>query len=225
MPAQRALASLALLALGACGPARLPADKLNDELPWPDGLAPMVGNVATYPAAAGGEPYPETLSFEFADVEGIDAAVHARGFLHAPLADVRDAMHTPEVVIDRRRVTSWEVTNGSKPAFPVSFHVRNTVVDLATFDFHTDWWMSPVAATGSTPEAEVARQVLAEPNDFQKILDVSVVAKRTSDMVTAVEFERHTKALVIGEREAQLSIEDLFASLKAAVHGEPLPKY
>lgn len=189
---------------------------------FPPGLEPLEAeNRAEWPAGSG---YPETLSLaEGAYDEDLDW-VHARGYLHAPLADVYAALRTPDVDVDRREVDSWTVTWDVED-YPTSYVIHNRVDDVITVEFDVTWRHAAVEGTESEPEKTAARWQKTEGSPVITVLEGSAVAWEVADGVTALELQENLESIQSDTHTIASYLTDLFGSVRATVHGEPLPEY
>jgi len=222
MSTVRLFAATALVV--ACSP-YVPPDEVTSDLPIPAELAPPEKNVAPFPESDSTSPYPERLNTAFGEMPGGIASVHGRGFLATDLDSAIAIVREVDPLVDRRRVARWTVARSVDAAFSESYDVTNTVEDLATFDYVTQWRGTVRPADGETPAFAAFRSKLAESNFFMTSIDDSIVLVRVNDSVTAVEVVRHTKTAATDERDARQFLDDLFASLVERVHDRPLPTY
>lgn len=216
------------LVLAGCGPFWFGTGSArpgpDTALPWPPGLEPLAPYALPFPEGTDDEPFPERIDTARSGDVNIPA-VHGRGYVHAPFADVWAALQRPEVLADRRRVASTASTPDPRPGFDTSFRLLHRVEDLVTFEFAVDWWMSRVDGTDDVPTFAAARSALVARNEFMYEIDVHLAITEIDDAVTAIQVQRHTRTLAAGEPEARSYVEDLFASIEAAAKGKPLPSY
>lgn len=202
-----------LLALVACVP--------PPPVVPPEWAAPLEEeNLAPVPTSDDGEAHPEAIETVHGDT-GTYLWAHGRGFLHAPLAEVAEALRDPDVCVDRREVTSWTVEHDVDPDAPVSFRVDHVVENVVTVRFTTLWRQGSV---GDDPTV-YGRALKTEGTEFIATLEDSVVLRPVSGDVTAVELMRHREAVMGGPAETAQYLTDLFESLRARVRGEALPEY
>lgn len=184
-------------------------------------LAPLEAeNLAPSPASAAGV-LPEAIATVRGMANGL-AWAHGRAYLHAPLEKVRAALASPAVTVDRREVASWSVTPAADLFAPVSFRTHNVVRrSLVTIRFEMTW------RQGSTADRScfVARSEKTGGTRFISLLADSVVLEAVDASTTKLEFIRHRRSAVGGAEDAEKFVLDLFGSLKAHVHGQPLPTY
>lgn len=187
----------------------------------PDWAAPLEEtNRAPKPTPVDGDAYPEALETVHGDT-GTYLWAHGRGYLRAPLDDAAAALQDPEVIVDRREVTSWTVERDVDPDAPVSFRVDHVVENVVTVSFSTLWRQGSV---GGVPPY-YARGLKTEGTEFIAHLEDSIVLLPVSDEVTAIELMRHREAAMGGPAETARYLRDVFESVRARVHDEPLPSY
>ena len=198
----------------------------NETSPFPPGLEPAGDNVAEYPTPEGDDAYPEKLTLVTGTNDSY-AWANAKGYIHAPLADVWAALQDPEVVVVRRKVDKWSVTDDVEPEYEVSFRVSETVYDLITVDFQVTWREGTVerSAPAEAPTSVIAVFQKTWGSTVIESMKGSVLLKRVDDGTTAVETVEHLDALMSAEESVASYQPDLFASLKARAHGQPLPTY
>lgn len=189
---------------------------------FPPGLEPFVENQAPWPAAQGDDTTPEAVATELGFGDGYEFA-HARGWIHAPIGAVWNAIQEPDTTVDRRRTTSWTVERNIDPAFAVSWRTSHVVEDVFTVTFDTEWRQALTAGAMDAPEAVAGRAAKVSGTSFIDLLEDSVVLTRVTDDVTAVELERHLQTASAGKTEAELYVRDFFESMKERAHGRPLP--
>lgn len=201
----------------------------NEMTVFPAGLTPIDPvDLATLPAATAADPHPETISF----VSGMTtdqpenyAWVHGRGYVHASVANAWLALQSPPVCVDRRKVSSWSVTNNVETGYDVSFAIHNTVNSTITVMFDITWRQSAVNGTASNPNVVAASFQKTNGTTYIDLLAGTVLLTRIDDQTTEIDVEEHLAALGSGPDVAQSYLTDLYNSLVAQVHGQPLPTY
>lgn len=211
------LSLLVLLGLAAgCG---------GDEVTvFPPGLQPFEAVTVPLPAATAADAHPEvfvTRHGEGADYEW----AQGRGYVHAPVARVYEALRDPEVTTDRRRVSSYSVTLDSEPEYPFSYRVHNVVRDIVTIEFDMSWRLGPSDASESAPSAVSAVYQKTFGSSFIDVLRGDIVARRVDDGTTDIEMVRHIRSSGAGGPEAELYLRDVYNSVLARVRGQPVPRY
>ena len=191
---------------------------------FPNELQPVGGNQAQPPAPEPCEPYPERLELVTGSARGFKWT-NARGFVHAPLSAVWQALQDPEVVVDRRKVASWKVQTGVIPGAEASYRINNTVHDLITIEFETTWRLGVALGTRDAPEAVAAVYRKTGGTHVIKRMEGSIVARKVSDSVTEIELVEHLDALMRATESGASYNRDLFAAIAARAKGAPVPTY
>lgn len=190
----------------------------------PPGLEPLEATLAPAPAAVGSV-LPELLNVVKGDRSEYEYA-HGHGYIRAPLGKVVAALRNPDALVDRRQVTEWKVDHDTEPEFPVSFRISNVVKDSrATVSWDARYRQGAIEGTQDEPEVYVSRSELSSESFFMQVLRDSVVLRRVDDQVTEIEMVRHLAAIfgMAGKDDAEIYLQDVFDSLVALSHDEPLP--
>lgn len=190
----------------------------------PPGLEPLEASLAPAPAAVGSV-LPEALNVVKGDRSEYGYA-HGHGYIRAPIARVVAALRTPDALVDRRQVAEWKVDHDTEPEFPVSFRVTNVVKDSrATVSWDARYRQGAIEGSQEAPEVYVSRSELSSESFFMQVLRDSIVVRRVDDQVTEIEMVRHLAAIfgMAGKDDAEQYVNDVFDSLVALSHGEPLP--
>lgn len=214
----RTLVLAGALALGAASCAG------DDASVFPPGLEPLEVPTATRPVAPAGQQCPEAINTVSGDTPDYGWAT-GRGCVHGTMAQVWEAVRDPEVGVDRRRVAEFSVTRNVEPEYPVSFRTHNIVRDLVTLEFDLTWRLAVVDGTDAEPRVFSGRYQKTYGSTFIQHLACSVVARPIDTGVVELELVRHLKGTGVGRPEAELYVQDWFASIVARVHGRPLPRY
>ena len=211
------LSALVMLGLASgCG-----GDEITEFAP---GLRPWEAVTVPLPPATATDPHPEV--FVSTHGEGADYEwAQGRGYLHAPLARVFEALRDPDVTTDRRRVTSYTVTPNSEPEYPFSYRVHNVVRDLVTLEFDMSWRLGPTDGTESAPTAVSAVYQKTFGSSFIDVLRGDIVARQVDANTTDIEMLRHIRSAGAGGPEAELYLQDVYDSVRARLRGQPLPRY
>lgn len=211
------VAGLALvLSVSSCGG--------DDASTFAPGLEPLETSTAVRPTAPSGQQCPEAVNVVTGDTAEYTFG-HARGCLHATLAQVWEAMRDPEVGVDRRRVGEFTVTRNVEPQYPVSFRVHNVVHDIIDIEFDLTWRLGPIEGTNDEPRVVSGRYQKTYGSTYIQVLAGSVVARPLDTGVVEIEVVRHLKGTGVGAAEIDQYLRDFFASVAARVHGMPLPRY
>lgn len=183
----------------------------------PPELAPLDVNEAVAPAG-------ESIAI----VSGGDNELwwaHGAGHIHASTLAVWNAALDPEVGVDRREVDEWEVFPADDPKVDASYIVHQKVNDVITVEYDM-WWRHEVqVGTVEDPQVVVVVWSKTDGTSFIDILEYSMVLTAVEEEVTHVELVGHLKAALRDHETVATVLSDLYNSLVAAAHGEPLPVY
>lgn len=214
--------TLALLAATGCF-----KDPPTVDFGDPDGLAPLEDvNLAPEVPGQPGDPFPEDIVFVAGEDEANDRYfAHGRAWVHADCGEVWAALRVHEVMVDRRGVDEWTVTENVVPEFDFSFLVHNVVHDVLTIDFDLTWVHQLQEGTVERPDRVVARFDKTAGSGFLDVLSASVVMNGVDDGLCELELIEHMRAALRDEEVLVQYLTDLHTDLVASVHGEPLPIY
>ena len=191
----------------------------------PTGLEPIEDkNLADAPGAKDGDDYPEELNLVGGEGDDYDWA-HGRGYLHGSVSDVWAALATPEVVVDRRRVQEWTVETDVDPDYDVSFVLHETSHDIVTVEFDVTWIQGRLAGEEDAPTSVGGRWTKTDGTDLVYLLQGSVLLDEVEAEVTEIQLIEHLSTPGSDSSDIELVLNGLFDSLKATIHGEPLPTY
>jgi hypothetical protein len=212
-------AALALAGAG-CG-------KTTDT-PWSTpGFAPLEpADPAAWPTALPGDPHPPTLgAIPRGKGSGYNWA-KGRGYVHAPLAKVYQALHDPEASRIRTSVNSWPVTATNVEDYPISYEI--TYSD-STLGFKVSWidryrgGVSQYAQDGTTPVVVGLRYHRVHGDSHIPLQDGSIVAYAVDGdpNVTAVEIVCWLNASTTDENTVAGTVGDWFNGLSGVVAALP----
>lgn len=201
------LASLALSTVACFG---------DEKTEFPAGLEPLEENRAEPPASQD-EPYPEILSV--ARGNGDFDWVHARAFVHAPLASTWEALRDIEVCVDDGRVDDWSVTWDVEEGYDYSYRIHNVAEDIITVEFDITWRHGAVEGSVDDPELVAIRYQKTNGTEFIDILRGSIVLRPVEDEVTELDMVEHLDGAAAGTPEIEAYFADLLADTLAFVHG------
>jgi hypothetical protein len=197
----------------------------NESSPFPGGLDPLDPvNRAAPPAPVAGDPHPETFNAVYGEDDRY-AWGHLRGFVHAPIAAVWAAVKDPLVVADRRTDShvTWQL--GVEPSYDYSYQLRYHVDGTISVDWNEDWRYGVVAGTDAAPQRILNRAQKIWGTTFIDVDANSMRIEPVDESTTTFEAEEHLKATASGPDTIEQYYKDLWASLCARVHGQPLPTY
>jgi hypothetical protein len=212
-PARRPSPGPAALALALIGCA-------DPKVPFPPGLEPLEDNRAAFPKGD----FPETLSVVVgeSEAEGGYSWCHGKGYVRRPIAGVYDALTTPRVNADRRKIDDFTVTWDVEPEYEHSYVLHNVVEDVITVEYDVTW------RHGSLDDEEGAlseigtRWQKTEGSTVIELLRGSAYTWAVDDQTTAVELILHQRSLVDDAPLVQGYLEDFFADIVAHAHGDEL---
>ena len=201
-------------------------DCLRDEVtPFPAGLEPIESCSAGFPESRDGDPSPESISTNSGERDDFKWASGC-GFIDADVQTVWAALQDPDVVTDRRRVTSWELTeDGHEPDYDVSFRVHNVVEDILTVDYDIDWRQGVWEGEAEDPHSVVARWQKTDGVAIIELLEGSIVLEAQDDGSCSLDVVEHLDAPGYSGDELEQYLQDLHASIVASVDGQPLPDW
>jgi hypothetical protein len=189
---------------------------------FPAGLAPLEADGAPPPAATASNPYPETLDLQ----QGSDATspyVHATGYIDEPIEDVWAAMKDPAVVVDRHNVTSYTVDWNVETGYDVSFRTDYVVNGLVTVDFDLTWREGVYGGSESSPTTVSVVYEKTFGSSFVTMMRGSIELQAITPNVTELQFAQRLDATATDSTNIATWTNEMFASIQARVHGQPLP--
>jgi hypothetical protein len=191
---------------------------------FPPGLQPLEAVTIPLPAATAADAHPEVLVTRFGENADYEWA-QGRGYVHAPLARVYEALRDPEVTTDRRRASEFSSTPNTEPEYPFSYRVHYIVRDLVTIEFDMSWRLGPIEGSEAAPTAVSGVYQKTYGSSFIDILRGDVVARAVDANTTDIELLRHIRSSGAGGPEAEVYLRDMYNSILARVRGQPLPRY
>jgi hypothetical protein len=189
--------------------------------PFPPGLEPLEDVTTAPPAGTMDDPYPETLALE----EGQDDDtnwVHATGYVHGSVKDVWDALADPDVVADRHHISSYTSSPGTE-SYDVSFVLHYTIKNVVTVQFDLTWREGVVSGTKDAPSSVSVVYAKTYGSSLVSIMKGSIEVRAVDDKNTQLFFAQHMAATSTNADNIAAWTRDLFASVVAHVHGQPLP--
>lgn len=175
------------------------------------------------PVAAefGQAPSSELLAVVVDERGGVTRA-RGHGCLRAPVSSLYAALVDPSVLADRREVARWTVQREGSGPSPFRVHYEVQALVPVTFDMR--WEVTVAAGSPGAPTEVDAHGEKVAGTRYISLLEDSVVVRRLDARTSAVEIvcRRRTAG---HDADAAIYVRDLFASLRARVHGRPLPKY
>ncbi|MCC6877324.1 MAG: hypothetical protein IT378_23665 [Sandaracinaceae bacterium] len=221
---------LAVLASGCFGNTDTPfvptdAGPPSDGGPDYRGLAALEPNLASPPAPQDGNPYPEELVL--VDSMAIDAprtpAVHARGYVQAPVSAVWAALQIPDVNADRRALTSYTTMPVEPTSYDAEYVIHAVVVNVITIEYEQTWRHARLLGTEQAP-AHVAMS-------WQKTWGSSALSdlrgwielREVAPGVTEIAMIEYLNAVTQSHPTIRSFFHDLFREVVIVAHGGTVP--
>ena len=205
----RALALLTVGALTGCFG--------NSTTVFPPGLEPLEDDTA--PMQQGGA-YTETLAMVTPSFSTYNA-VHGRGYVLAPIAQVWALSKNPDVQDQGCEVTRHSSTIGDEPQYEYSFDMHYEVDNVITVAWDEQWRFGTIDGTPEAPTRAMVRYQKVSGTDFIKILEGSVQYFPAPDdpNVTMIEMIEHVNARSSGTSDTMATMQRRFDDTVALAHG------
>lgn len=191
---------------------------------FPPGLEPLEESKAPWPTGTSDDRYPEEIELVGGTSDEYYWA-HARAYVKAPLEDLFPVLCTPAVNVDRREVDEWEVEYDVEKGYDCSYAIYNVVHDVVDVEFTITWRHGVTRGEKSDPEQVNSRWQKTEGTTFIELLEGSIEAVIIDDDVAGLAIVEHLDAIQSDESTITSYLRDMYASIVAAAHGEPLPDY
>lgn len=218
--------SLWVVAIGAalasgCNPTR------HDEFPLSVGFQPLepISPLADWPAATTTDPHPQGLGTIVAVPESGHYASHARGYLHAPLAKVYEALHDPAASFIHNDGGGTRLSGApvmDVEPFPVSFEVTyaNSTI-IGEVKFTVTYRAGPLEGTDAAPIVIGERYQKTSGTSHIQVMTGSLVATEVDTGVTSVEMIEWLMADTQGQSDCDGTLTDLFGDLVTKLASMP----
>ncbi|MEZ4339220.1 MAG: hypothetical protein R3B82_21580 [Sandaracinaceae bacterium] len=195
------------------------------ETPFPPGLEPLEECTAPAPDPVDGDPHPETLVMvrAFAPYGPRTPAVHARGFVQAPVADVWAALRDPDVGADRRTFAEWSTTWDVEPEYDYSYVIHSVIENVITVEYDVTWRHGVVEGTLTAPTFVSARYQKTAGSSAIDDLQGSILLREVAPGITEVSIVEYLRAIASGHENIESFLNDMFRELVIASHGGELP--
>lgn len=201
----------------------------TDEFPlgvgyWP--LEPLSASAA-WPAGTAADPFPQQLGPIVAAPGDGHYASHARGYLHAPLAKVYEALHDPATGFIHNdgggtRLDGPPAMNVEP--FPVSYRVRysNDTI-IGDVKFEVTYRAGPLEGTEAEPLVIGERYQKTWGTDHIQVMAGSLLATAVDGVpdVTSVEMIAWLRADTQGQSNCDGTLSDLYGNLTAKLATMP----
>jgi hypothetical protein len=215
-------ATSAALLLAGCNPTR------HNDFPLELGFQPVepVTVLAQWPAPTGTDPHPEGLGPVVAVPESGHYASHARGYLHAPLAKVYEALHDPAAsyIHNSDGGTRLSGTWMDVEPFPVSFKLRYAnSTPIGQVEFEVTYRAGPLEGTDAAPVVIGERYQKTWGTTHIQVMAGSLVATAVDGApdVTSVEMVAWLRADTQYQSDCDGTVRDLFGDLAAKLASMP----
>jgi hypothetical protein len=225
MPPRTATAAWLAVAVLLAGCGR----NVRDEFPLSVGFQPLepLTPLAGWPAPTAGDPHPQGLGTIVAVPSGGHDTAHARGYLHAPLARVYEALRDP--------AASYIHNDGGRPRldgppvldvepFPISFRVRyaNATI-IGEVKYEVTYRAGPLEGTEAAPLVIAQRYQKTWGTDHIHVMAGSLVATAVDGApdVTSVEMVAWLRADTQDQGDCNGTVRDLFGELEAKLASMP----
>ena len=207
-------------ALPSLRPLLLVACQKSVVTPFPAGLEPLATCSAGFP-----EPADESAKATAGEGEDYIYA-HVCGYVEAKLEAVWAAIQDVDVITDRRRIEDYQLTEqGFDPDYDVSFRVFYHVEDFITVEYEVEWRQGVWEVQDEAPKSVVDRYQKVEGSSFIERMEGSIVLDEEEPGLVRFELINQHKSLGYTTDELLLKSTDLYDSVVAFAHGEPLPTY
>ena len=187
----------------------------------PDLALEPLESVSLDPPVDDDDPTPERAVTESGSDEGWDWG-HLRGWVKADAAYVFGALSDHDVVVDRREMASWTSEVVEDDEVDVAYRVNNVVTDPVTVDFDVTW--RHLRVVDGDADGSVSVWAKTEGTEFIPLLEGSAVAA-TDQGAVDLSLVYHLDTFDSTPDDVERYLLDLYASIVAASHGEPLPTY
>lgn len=194
----------------------------KSKTPFPEGLAPLEDNKAAWPSEGN-----ETIETKLGTEEDKDDGYtwgHARGYVQRPVDDVYSALVKPRVSANRRSLAEYSVENDVED-YEHSYALHNRVEDLISFEFSITWRHGSLDGDDEAPQEIGSRWQKTEGADVIELQRGSVYTWAVDESVTAVEIVLHQRSMGDDRDIVSTYLDDYYADILAAAHGESLPEY
>jgi hypothetical protein len=213
---------LAVGLLAGCG------KNVKDEFPLSEGFQPLeaVGPTVVWLAATATDPHPPGLGPVVAGPNNGHYTSYARGYLHAPLAKVYEALHDPAASLIHNQNGTSQLDGAMVPnpalgeePFPVSFRVRYFTRATINVKFDVTYRAGPLDGTDAAPIVIGERYQKTWGIGNIRVMSGSLVATAVAGApdVTSVEMVAWLDADTQYQSDCDGTLRDLFGDLEATL--------
>ena len=198
--------------------------KKEVERGFPSDIAPLEDNLAD-PVSSRKQ---GDLNFVCGEADDEDPSYfwcHARGWVEAPIADVYAATQEPDVNVDRREVSEWDVTWNVDPDAEVSYQIDQVVKNIVTVEYSAVWAHTVHQGTPEEPEVTWCLFDTVEGDNLIQVFRGSIVLVAEEDGLTEFQYIEHLKTPMRNETQVEQTIRDVYADVIAHVEGRSLPDF
>ena len=190
------------------------------EVTFPEGLQSLApDNQATWPAEGA-----EDIDVVGGVTDDDLIWAHARGYVHASLAEVWTALQDPDVVMDRGDVDEYEII-GSEEGFDVSFVTHCISYNVVTVEWDMAYRQSAVAGSVEEPEVVALRAEKTAGSEFFEVLTWSLHVREEEEALTSWEFVYQMLSIQKDSEPLEGFAQEFWIDAVATTHGDPLPDY
>ena len=154
-----------------------------------------------------------------------DIWVHARGFVHADVQTVWEALQDEEVFIDRRAVSTYTIEWDTEPEYDISLVVSQEVEDIITVAYDVAWRQGLIQGSAEAPEIVSARFQKIDGTSFIERMEGSILLIDVGDNRTEFQFQEHMDTPMPDTSDLESYVTDLYDELLLHVRGKDLPNY
>jgi len=199
----------------------------NEVTVFPPGLEPAAEvNEASFPTGDAADPYPERLEVVLTYAEnarGRPPSVHARGYVHAPLADVWIALRDPDVSADRRSFDEYTVVDDVEPEYDFSYRIDAVIHNIITVEYATTFRHGVVEGSVEMPSVIAESWQKTSGSTVISELRGSAIARAVTPEVTSLELIQFSRSAASNHEDNELYLRNVYAGVVALSHGLPLP--
>jgi hypothetical protein len=198
----------------------------DETLVFPPGLEPVAVNEASFPAPQEGDAFPEQLEVVrtiATTAARMPPSVHARGYVHAPLTVVWEALRNPDVSADRRSFASYTVMQNVEPEYDFSYAVVATINNVITFSYTTTFRHGVVEGTVEAPQVIAEVWSKTEGSSIISELRGSIIARAVTPEVTSLEMIQFSRTPMSNHADNEAYLRQVYTDVVALSHGLPLP--
>ena len=145
--------------------------------------------------------------------------------MQQPIDAVYDALRKPRVNANRRSLAGYTVDWDVEPEYTHSYVLHNRVEDLISFEFDVNWRHGALDGNEASPGEVGTRWQKTDGSDVIELQRGSVYTWAYSDDITALEIVVHQRSMGDDGPILVDYLDDMYADILAASHGEPLPEY